>query len=1341
MRARALLFAAVGMTLACQRRAPLTAGATTCASVESLHPGVRVGGEDLLRERRVACDGVVETRGEGRAVIRGDDGLELRLAGDTAVRMRECRPEVVRGRVFVTGFGGDERAVTLGDAVLRVADAALEVERSERASRAVVVRGEVSYQQGARQGQVAQGEMLAGEGALRVSPAGVWQDWTGGAATPQGLERRGARGLGVMEAVTQPGEPRTPLVVNGYQVRARVMGDLAITTVEERFFNGSESAAPVDFSMRLPAGAVVSRFSVERDGATLRANPGVITGWSRGGGPIALVALGDDRVGASVGYLQPGATVAVTIAWAEWLPREGARRRWTLPIGDAADPARLGEFSLDLDLSHARAARASLPEGARLANDHVAMRRSDWRPRGDVVVELDDVTAPTSPSARAWRAARRGPTSARHLLIDLSLPAASREGVDLALVIDTSAATDPRRLDVARAAVDATLQRLGPRDRVALRFGDLGARAPSEELGRLGPASPARREAILEAVARARPGGASDLARMLTEASAALDATRNGAVVYLGDAAPTVGTLDPARLRDELDRQAPDLRLYAIVLGAQPHPEVLEPVAAAGGGVEVVEDIPGAVAAAERVVAHAARPCLRDVVVRAPGRLSRVLPARVETWVAGDPVRFVGEVDDAVPREVTVEAREGRDRRRWTLRVDPVDLPDEGDLARRWATERIRALLLADAGRGAVAEIGYRYGVLSPASGFIVGGTVATSAETLAVGGGVTVDGDWPRARGWRLPSLGVGETLAPRGVRGFDEGREVPVAVDDGGWTAHAATEGAGLGAASAMQAALGAAEPSARACVERKRSLRPGLGGTITVRARVNAASGVDDAAVTSSTIGDAEVEQCVRRAVASLTLPPLELLGATPGEVYATFEFPAEGATGAGPSARHCGASSRLPRATRRVLWRERFLQRGGNADAALAVWSEATSRCELRWWEDRAALLDVFADGIDDPAAIVSLRERVGDPAAAEYLDALLARRYGPSWAWRARRRGPAVDWSLLLARLNDPALTPDRRLALLRAWLAVAPDDIDLRLRLIDALESAGQTREARALADRLRRDPAADARVRGRVGEFLWRAGDRPEALRAFSEIVESAPYDPFARGRLGDLLLAHGWPLEAWHQFRTLRALQPGDVGASVRAALAALGASREDEGLRGLRRALEDTGRDGSDVAVEALLTSEVAALSETRPDDPAVRAWARSARQLRAGRGAEIALRWTHPEVALDLLAQPPAETVSAAVGESPLPLGLRVWSPDLLAEGTRVIARAVGGVSGRRAADARLQLVTADARGVHRVERALRFDREHRALAFVVRDGVLTPAEVLPTEVPPARETLD
>ena len=176
----------------------------TAASVDVLHSAVTVrdaSGASLEANvtARIEKDGSIQSAASGRAIVRTDDGIEIRMAGDTQVKFRDSVASLERGKIFVSAWGSEERSIRLGeDLTVLVSDASLELERdADGTVRAIGVRGEVGWRSNTGQGRVSQGQMLSGRGTYQLVPAPVWDDWTGGAASPQGVAVRGAQGAGV----------------------------------------------------------------------------------------------------------------------------------------------------------------------------------------------------------------------------------------------------------------------------------------------------------------------------------------------------------------------------------------------------------------------------------------------------------------------------------------------------------------------------------------------------------------------------------------------------------------------------------------------------------------------------------------------------------------------------------------------------------------------------------------------------------------------------------------------------------------------------------------------------------------------------------------------------------------------------------------------------------------------------------------------------------------------------------------------------------------------------------------------------------------------------------------
>ncbi len=1329
--------------LSCRRADKTVHVAPTCASVDVLHPGVTVLESDRhtrtpFTVARVERAGRVRTSAEGRALIRTDDGLELRLAGDTEVSFDDSHPRVEHGRVFVRAWGDDERTLGVGQAItLGIGEAALEVERSaDDTVRVIEVRGEIAWRMASTQGRLAQGEALEGRGTPTVHPAMVWDDWTGGVASPQGELPHEARGSGQAYLHGATGEAPVPLAINDHRVTVRVEGDVAITTVSQRFFNGAEQTAPVEYRIRIPDDALVAGFLVEREGQIARAVPGTVASLNESTGTSALLAHPEGGLFARLEPLAPGRTVRCELQYVQWLTHDDGRRQYVYPMGDPEDPPFIGEFRFEFSAVRAGASAIRGPAGAHIEGNTLRLARSDFRPRGDLAVDLFDQHAGDRASARMWRAAGNR-VERDAVLVDVSLPAPTPRGTDLVLLLDDSAATEPGALSVARVAIDAIVHSVGPDDRVALMFGDLRARPADGAAGELTAVTDDRRQAILDAVARAHTGGGSNLGSMISGAYTRLDPHRNGAVIYLGDAMPSIGTLDPAHLVDQTLRAAPDLRLYVLALGDEAHPEVLERLTRRGGFATHAGDAAEAVREAHRLVAHATRPVFRDVVIRLDGVLEHPFPERIEQWVVGDPLHVVGDRVGEVPSTVRVTARTPDGDRNWTLPVAIDSVRDLGDIHRRIGLARLRALDAVGASRAALADLGVRFGLITATSALVVGAPNVGSNDDGVTGYDVAAS-LWPGlGLATRLPRLGIEYGVQPRGINTLGEWPEYPMIADDeSGWIEHYPGEGAGL--TGMMGFALEAASPAADACVNRARSVRPSLAGNVTIDATIAADGHVTAAVVRDSTLHDLSTESCIRRAVAVLTLPPPSLYGETPGVATHTFEFAPSWDS---PHGRACPPTAHLPRSARMVLWRERIAARG---DQLGTLWNEAGWRCELRTWDDRAALLALMVSRTSEPTALLAVRSTL-DKDGRTWLDRAVARRFGASRLWGAWRVSlAAVNWDALIRQLTSATVPIERKIELAQAYRALAPWDIDVRLRLMSLYEQAGRMPEARRVADDLRTDPFADARVRARVGEMLIRAGDRDEGLRALTEMAEFAPYDPRVRARLGDLLLTFGgdaWAEEAYAQCETLAALRPGDGPSRVRMALAAIAAHREDEGLRLLRQVAEESHDDDGTPAVEALLVSEVGALLAHRAESPAVQSWLRVARLTDAARHGALLARWTYPDLGLDIDAMQPGDTAFVPISHAADAMSMRVYTPGTALEGSRIRIRGASGLDATRTVTVHITLVVPGERSPRVVERDVTLRASAPTVALMVRSGAIIddPTPVAPT-APPTRRAL-
>lgn len=1223
----------------------------------------------------------------GPAMLHHDGGAFLLLDAGTALAAVD--PGAVRldaGRLWVDATGAGALDVALPHGTLVVRDAAASVTVGDGGRAAVhVAAGEVGFRGPGGEGQARQGERLdLTPDAADVGAADLWADWTGGLAEPRDPALGVVAPVGVLSGrrMGALGVARTPLPLRSHTVDATVRGDVVTTVVTQRFFNARSEALDTAWTLRLPEGAILGSFEVDRGDGFVPAAVGTLETDDRGGlrwrdpGPVArLVRDGPDRVRAAIAPVPAGATVGLRLRTTSWITRRGDRRRLRVPLAfEAGRPPAIGELAVTVDATAAGAVKyVRANAGAEVEGRVVRLRASDARPVADLHVDLFDAKAPPPDLARAHvvdaadAVAGAAGDDAPFVRLDLPLDGLGPAAVDgppaLVVLVDASAATDPADLALARTLVETLAHRVGPG--VALRVVDDGLRTPAGA-----PADfQATPEALVEALARVAPGGGTDLGRAFREAAALVAGRPRGAVVYLGDGRATVGALTEAELRAELALLPDPPRFFALALGEAPRVGLLRALLGADA-VRPVEARRDGTRAVLELLAATSRPVLRRVEVELGEGIERALPASPIPFVpAGGTLRIVGRLRDALPSEITLRARSGADVVERTYRVDRVETPVEPEhVARRWGEARLAAALAEGAGREAVAALALRFGLLSPWNAWTVGGSW---------GGGYApvrwVDLD-PRPA---PPAVEVALGDAREGWRRRLPGEEAPPPIAALRTWAPRPNDGAGAPATGDGQLAevsarvaieRGAAGP--RSCLERERLLRPSLAGGVTVEVDVGDDGAVRAATVVSSDLGLPGVEACVRNEVRGLRFPAI-------GATTVTHTFVLEGPGPGALEAAGCSEASRHTLDVRRAVWRERLAEVPG-PEWGVTVWRQAGERCELDTWAARRALLRLVlrsAGGISGRLAV--WRALRGDPAVAGFLRRAILRSVRRPEDLPAIRAvlgvDPGLDWRVF-GRGWARAADDEARLALVRRWLAVVPDDVDLRLRLLALLEATGRDAEATTVARDLQADPFADARALDAVAGLWSRRGDRGEARRALGQIVEHAPVDPAARRALADALATHGFAEEAADAYRRLVALRPDAPEARLVLARAVAATGRLDEGLRvaeALAESAEPDAADGDDVpaAARLWLTVRLAAAALDHADDPdaaaAVAARRRTTGARRDPPALLAALTWSRPDDAPELRVR-----VATPDTPAPDPVDSDVGGPELGLWGTRL-----------------------------------------------------------------------
>lgn len=720
----------------------------TLATVELVRGDATIDDDAVARVGRVAPSQSVVVAERGLARLSLDSGSQLLMDASSSVSLvDESTIELTAGRVYAEAGEGEELYLTAGERVLRASDAALSASLDGDLA-VYVVRGEVSWTLGDERGIAHAGERLTLGREVITEPVTLWHDWTGGLAQPGPADARGPAGVGVLEARVpdEIGRARWPLVIRRLDVQVRIVGDLAVTEVEQVFFNPASEMVEGLYRIRVPEDAVLQRFAVDRDGRLVdgyvrekaQARQAYEAQVYRGSqlDPALLEWVAPGRYSARIYPIRPGETRRIVVRYAEWLEPlgEDGTRLYRYPMGAGRNAPRVQELSLAVDIEEAGVEHMRAGMGAAVEEGRVRLRRSDFAPRSDFWLEL---SGPVQ-DQRAWRAPHEPPPRAPdsrevfgeaderdYWYLPLRLPErlfadARAEGVDLVIVVDVSAATERSHLELGRSVAEALTAHLGENDRVAIVTSDLTIRPIGEGGAQLGDLAEERIEDLLDGLARASAGGATDLGAAIAAAAGLLDPARSGAVIYIGDGAPTVGELEADGLLERIARLPTPLRLYAVGIGGDANLDLLEALTRGGGLALRVEERSGAADAALRILGHATRPVAQRVTIDVGTGIENVYPRRPVDTVQGDVLPVVGRIREEPPTSVIVRGIIAGEEFEERIPLQTLNTEESTDLRLRWAGERLRQLLLEGAQREEVAELGTRYGLITPFTSYYV---------------------------------------------------------------------------------------------------------------------------------------------------------------------------------------------------------------------------------------------------------------------------------------------------------------------------------------------------------------------------------------------------------------------------------------------------------------------------------------------------------------------------------------------------------------------------------------------------------------------------------------------
>ncbi len=552
-----------------------------------------------------------------------------------------------------------------------------------------------------------------------------------------------------------PPYPLTPLAIKYHHVTVTIRDQVAVTHVDQVFFNPSNIQVEGTYIFPIPLDAAVNNFTLWVDGKPVEGQV-LDAGQARQTyedivrnmrDPALLEYAGRGAVQARIFPIPPQGERRVELEYSQVLTSDnGAEHslslvRYVYPLNtEKFSTSPLESVTVNVDIRS-----SNTPIRAVYSPTHkIAIRRAD-----DRHVTAGYEAANVTPNTDFALYYSLGESEAFHLLTyrdptDLTDPdgffllllaprpdaAAQALPKDILLVLDHSGSMDGEKFQQAQEALRYVLQHLNPEDRFNIVTFSTGVESYARNLR---PAEEAN-EAIawvnsLSAV------GSTDINRALLEAAALTDRERPTYLIFLTDGMPTEGETDSQRILDNLVSAAPrNLRLFAFGVGYDVDTFLLDSLAQDHHGAstyiqpgEQLDEILSA------FYAKISTPVLTDLVLNF-GKLATydIYPSPLPDLFAGSQIIVVGRYRTGGTVTVTLTGTVNSQTQTFTFpnqtfaqRSQSTDY--QSTIPRLWATRKIGHLLNQVRLNGPdqetidqIVKLSIRYGIVTPYTSYLV---------------------------------------------------------------------------------------------------------------------------------------------------------------------------------------------------------------------------------------------------------------------------------------------------------------------------------------------------------------------------------------------------------------------------------------------------------------------------------------------------------------------------------------------------------------------------------------------------------------------------------------------
>lgn len=540
----------------------------------------------------------------------------------------------------------------------------------------------------------------------------------------------------------------TPLEVTYHRVNVTIKDQLAVTSIEQAFYNPGDRRLEGTYVFPLPEGAHIDRFAMDVNGASMEAElldaekaralyEEIVR---KAKDPALLEYVGRGAFKVRIFPIEPRSTKPVSIRYTQLLAADSGLVEYVYPLNTEKFSAKpLQDVSVKVEIE------AGTPlKSIYCPSHHVEITRHDphhavvgfeernARPDTDFKLLFSRHTDDIGIDLITHRSGRG---EGYFMLMASPGTLSDRTAIlpkDLCFVLDTSGSMMGKKLTQAKKALQFCLQNMNAEDRFEIvRFS-----TEAEPLfGGLSPVTPAKLSEAMDFVDALKPIGGTAIHDALTKALELRPRVAGQArpyhIVFLTDGLPTIGETREERLVEAVSGADQHTRVFSFGLGMDVNTHLLDRIAndtrAVSQYVLPDEDLELKLSSFYTKIAE---PVMADVALSASGsgiRLGKLYPHRLPDLFNGDQLVIFGTYHGSGPATLELTGRvNGRAERR----AQQVTFPEEAHapfIPAMWATRRIGWLLDEIRLHGEsrelkeeITELARAHGVVTPYTAFLI---------------------------------------------------------------------------------------------------------------------------------------------------------------------------------------------------------------------------------------------------------------------------------------------------------------------------------------------------------------------------------------------------------------------------------------------------------------------------------------------------------------------------------------------------------------------------------------------------------------------------------------------